>query len=290
MKLKFLSVVLLTASVSALAVACGGAAEEASPGDTDDVTNDEANAAKITAGNFKLYDQPRATPNPSCDVHTKIDLKSVGGSSATLSEGLGGTCEIYVVPNPRTYKLKDAGGSCGSRIFTGSVTKGGKKYAVKITDHRKRVCEDVIPALLIVEETVPGFPGAITTTKYSFDGAPGGTAITAEGTLTRTMGIGGENTGYSIATASGMLELVLDAGEKNQFVEGKKARVKGDSKLLSGVETRDRKAIDVKEMLVCPNPGTINCMPGPNVRLSSLCSGESSQWVSANCQGVNFVY
>lgn len=288
MKHTLFSMVMAVAAVSSLVVACGGNAEEADGANADDVTNDEANAAKVKAGSFKLYDQPHATPNASCDVHTKIDLTSTGGSKATVSEGLEGTCELYVMPNPRTYKLKDAGSSCGSRIFKGSVTKGGKKYSIKITDHRTRLCEDIIPALLVVEETVPGFPGAITTTKYSYDQAPPAQTVTAEGTLTRTFGIGGENTGYSIATASGLTELVLDAGEASEFAEGKKARVKGTPTLLSGVETQNRPAIDVQEMLVCPNAGTINCMPGG--ALSPLCASDATAWVTANCPGVGFVY
>lgn len=295
MKLTALSSLLL--SVAALSLATVGCAADADTDggaedgpDSDDVTVDEANAAKVTPGSFKLYGQPRATPNPNCDPHTKLTLEASRYSTAKLEEGLEGFCEIAVVPNPRTYRLRLASTSCGSRIYTGSVTKSGKKYAVKITDHRTRLCEDVVPAAVIVEETVPGFPGAITTTKYSYDGAPSGQTVTLEGTLTRSFGIGGENTGTSIKTATELVELILDSGEQNQFVDGKKARAKGEIKYLSGVETRNRKALDVKELLVCPDPGYVNCMPGPNVRLSNLCAPDNRSWVEASCPGVNFTF
>lgn len=292
MKLTALSSLLLSAAVLSLATAgCAADTDGAEDGaDGDDVTVDEANAAKVAPGSFKLYGEPRATPNPNCDPHTKLTLAAGHYSTAKLEEGLDGFCEIAVVPNPRTYRLRLAGTSCGSRIYSGSVTKSGKKYAVKITDHRTRLCEDVVPAAVIVEETVPGFPGAITTTKYSHDGAPSGQSVTLEGTLRRSAGIGGENTGSSIQTASELVELILDPGEQNQFVDGKKARAKGEIKYLSGVETRNRKALDVKELLVCPDPGYVNCMPGPNRRLSNLCASDNRSWVEANCPGVNFTF
>jgi len=90
-----------------------------------------------------------------------------------------------------------------------------------------------------------------------------------------------------MATESGMIELILDPGERNQFVDGKRARVKGKLTTLSGVETHDRPAVDVSAMLVCPNPGWINCMPGPTVRPGGYC-GENRSWVQANCEGVDF--
>jgi hypothetical protein len=289
MKLKALSVFLLAAAAASLSMACSADTTD-DAGDDDDVAVAEAISAKVTPGSFKLYMNPRAEPNPSCDVHTKLDLKAAHFSTATLAEGLAGFCEIAVIPNERTYRLRAAGNDCGSRIFTGSRKKDGKSYAIKITDHRSRLCENVVPAAIIVEETVPGFPGAITTTKYSYDGSPAGQQVTLEGTLQRSFGIGGENTGSSIATSSGMVELILDDGERNQFVDGKKARAKGEIRFLSGVETHNRKALDVKEMIVCPDPGYVNCMPGPNRRLSNLCSSENSTWVTANCPGVQFTH
>lgn len=221
MKLKALSFFLLAAATASLTAACSADTSEAGAddGDGDDVSVDEANAAKVMPGSFKLYSQPHANPNPGCDVHTRLTLAAGAYSTAKIEEGLDGFCEIYVEPNPRTYRLRLAGTDCGTRIYAGSVTKKGKKYSVKITDNRTRLCENVVAAAVIVEETVPGFPGAITTTKYSHDGQP-------------VTGPGG---------------------------------------------------------LVCPAPGYVNCMPGPNVRLSNLCAAENRRWVSANCPGVSYL-
>ena len=104
-------------------------------------------------------------------MHTKLVLSADGGSRAKLEEAVGGFCEIAVFPNARSYKLRLAGTGCGSKTYTGSFRKGGKQHKVTITDHRTRTCRDLVPAKIIVEETVPGFPGAITMTKYSNDRA-----------------------------------------------------------------------------------------------------------------------
>jgi hypothetical protein len=289
MKLKALSVFFFAAATASLAMACSSAdAGDESHGDSDNVNEQDATTAKVTPGSFKLYSKPHTVPSAGCDVHTALDLKADVYSTASLQESVGGLCQLAVMPNPRTYRLRLASTDCGTRVYTGSITKNGNPWSIKITDNRARTCENVIAAAVIVEETEPGFPGPITTTKYSMDASPAPAQVTLEGTLTRTFGIGGENTGRSIATASGMVELILDAGEQNQFVAGKKARAKGVSKLLSGVETHDRKALEVSELLVCPDAGHIDCMPGPNVRLSNLCAGDNRSWIQANCAGVQF--
>lgn len=290
MKLSYVTLSLLALACAPFAAACTADTSDAADADGDEVSSEEAISARVTPGEFKLYAQPRANPNPSCDVHTKLVLSADRGSKAHLEEVVGGFCEIYVAPNPRDYRLRSAGTSCGSRYYTGSYRKNGQRYTINITDHRTRTCRDLVPAKIIVEETSPGFPGPISVTKYSFDGQPpqGGETITVDGELFTSFGIGGENTGTSIKTANASYELVLDAGEKNQFVDGKKARVTGKKTFLSGVETSNRPAIDVESMLVCPNPGWINCMPGPNVRLSNLCAADNRSWVQANCPGVSY--
>jgi hypothetical protein len=132
----------------------------------------EANAAGVQPGSFVLYDEPNVEPNPNCNVHTKLALTDDGASRAALEEAVGGFCEIYVAPNPRSYDLKDAGTSCGSRIFTGTVRSGVELYSIRITDHRTRICRDLPPAMIIVEETreTPD-TGPVTTTMYSHDRA-----------------------------------------------------------------------------------------------------------------------
>lgn len=155
----------LLAVVPLFAACTAGSAEDAGG-----VSEAEANAAGVAAGSFKLYDQPGATPTPFCDVHTTLTL---GAGKANVAEALSGACEIYVAPNPREYALTAAGTSCGSRIWTGKAQRGIELYSITITDNRTRVCDDLIPALIVVEETIETpDTGPLTTRKYSYDRGP----------------------------------------------------------------------------------------------------------------------
>lgn len=263
--------------------------EGATDDEGSDVSTEEALRTRVNPGTFKLYAEPRHEPNPSCDLFTQLVL-TASPARATLTEQLSGNCKIAVRTDNRYYNLREVPTGCGSKQYKGSFRKQGRLRAVTITDHRTRTCKDLVPAKIVLEETASGFPGPITTTKYSYDGQPASPAITASGTLVSVMGIGGESTGAAIKSDQGFFELVLDAGEQNQFVDGKTARVKGTRTTLSGVETKDRPAIIVDEMLVCPDPGTLNCMPRPNVRLSSLCAPENRSWVVASCPGVTYAF
>jgi hypothetical protein len=277
-KLSLFSVGLL---LSLSAVACATSGEDAASGDEADSTG-----SRVTPGEFELGDAPHSVPT-DCDVHTHLSLKD-SPSTATLTEVVGGMCRLAVQPNERTYKLHLKQTDCGSLIYTGSLKDG---RSITITDNRARTCEDVLEALVVVQETNLSSYDSTTKTMYSRDPATGaGAAITVTGKLVHTVGIGGENTGSSIQNADGTTELVLDAGEVNQFIENKTARVSGTVTYLNGVETHDRKAIDVTEIVVCPDPSTINCVPGPTVRLSNLCSNDNQTWVKANCPGVNYVF
>lgn len=111
--------------------------------------------------------------------------------------------------------------------------------------------------------------------------------VEVEGTLKKTAGIGGENTGASIQTASGLTELVLD-DHAAEFVDGRFAKVTGKKTTLSGVETHDRPAIEVKALLVCPAPNAvIDCMP-PIAPGNTIC-GQDRAWIQAKCQGVQYL-
>lgn len=276
-----LSGFVVLSSIALLAAGCGVDAT-GTPDDGDGVSEADAISAKVTPGTFRLYGQPGAQPNAGCDVHTNLVLAASSYSTAHLEEVVGGMCMIAVRPDPRTYRLRLDGTSCGTRVYKGSLTQNGARSEITITDNRARTCLDAIAARIVVEETRDGR----TTTKYSYDGDAAGGEVTVTGKLVHTVGIGGENTGTSIQTTTETTELVLDAGERNQFVENKTARVKGTVTYLSGVETHDRKAIDVSEMLVCPDPGWINCMPAREVR--PLCTPENRSWIEANCAGVSF--
>jgi hypothetical protein len=151
------------------AVACllvaGCAVDSTADTDEDAVSAEEAVKAGIAAGTFKLYEQPRHQPNASCDVHTAIELSSYrSGSRIDLKNVVGGLCEIYVEPQERFYRLRFDGTSCGSRIYKGRKKINGKTRDITVTDHRTRMCRDLVPAKIIVEETDQP-------TKYSFDGA-----------------------------------------------------------------------------------------------------------------------
>lgn len=168
MKIASLASLALLTVLAPLAAGC--AADDASG---DGVAEAEANAAGVVEGKFKLYDEPQAEPNPMCDVHTSLTLSNRDGGRADLDEVVGGDCEIYVPSNPRFYRLRDAGTECGSRIYAGSFRRGGETYAIRITDHRARACRDLVPALVVVEETrVPQGASPVTTMSFSHD-APG---------------------------------------------------------------------------------------------------------------------
>ena len=269
----------------------GCAVDAQEPEQGDEVSAEDALRSGVKPGEFVLHHEANHTANPKCDSWVDLKLKSSG--RAELSNRLTGHCALVAMFNPdnRAYTLRQTGTSCGSKIYEGSrrVALGPAKTGlakIKITDHRTRLCEDLRLSILEVEETGPGFPGPITTHYFSQDNQKEEVEVT--GKLVRTFGIGGENTGSSIASKEGMFELVLDDGERNQFQAGKTARVRGTKTTLSGVETHNRPAIDVSDMLVCPDPGFINCMPGPNVRLSNMCGNVS--WVTDNCPGVQFAF
>lgn len=111
-----------------------------------------AMAAKTES--FKLYAQPHHKPNPSCDSYTSLSIEyGKDGITATLVNRLGGMCELFVEPNPRAYvaPLQVSKDNCGSVTYAYRA-RGTGQPIFKLVDHRRRVCEDVIPALIVVTE------------------------------------------------------------------------------------------------------------------------------------------
>jgi len=153
-----------------LTVAVAGCATDVETDSDEDLVSaeDAIKAQGITPGSFKLYAEPGHVANPTCDIHTALELKSVGGARATLREAVSGLCEIYVEPQPRTYRLRLEGTACGSKIYKGTKKVQGEIRNITITDHRARLCRDLQPAKIIVEETDKS--GA-TRVRYSADGA-----------------------------------------------------------------------------------------------------------------------
>ncbi len=272
-------------SVVSLSLLAGCAAQtNAEDADSQGVSADEAIKTGLTPGVFEMYGDPGHTPT-GCDVHTRLTLSNP--AKATLEQVVGGMCMIAVMPDARSYRLRESDGGCGSKIYTGSFHAKDGEHSIKITDNRTRLCLDVLAANVVSEETVPGFPGPITTTLYSMWPKPASSDVTVEGTLFHSVGIGGENTGFSVRESDGtVLELVLDAAQQSEFIAGKVARASGTSTLLGGIETHDRKAIDVKDLLVCPDAGTIDCMPPTSAK---ACAPANRSWIEASCKGVSYV-
>lgn len=238
--------------VSVLALACGltaltGCAADATSdeGSEDPAASEDALKANIQPGTFKLYAQAGATPSQYCDVHTQIDLKNVNGARAVLAErlGAGSTCKLMVFPNAREFSLKKAGTSCGSTTYKGSRQKDGKKYAITVTDHRFRLCDDAVPARIVVEETAPGEPP---TTRYSYDGLPRITGQFAAGDVNSLSGkLFAAMKAYALANPSDTAHFVQAVGGSTVTFEsnGNLAQCTG-AVLMGGVKYTCR--LDVK--------------------------------------------
>jgi len=240
--------------------------------------------APIAAGSFELLTKPRYTPK-SCDQLTKLDLSDM---NAHMSDSLVSPCMTFVAVDPQTrdYHLTRTGSSCGSTMYEASFKKGSESWSIKLTDNRARLCRDVIPALIVIEETHNGHAEKLYSNDTKLGGLPPSAETTVEGKVEHVMGIGGETTGVAIYTDHGSFELIVDAAERAKIVDGQKARVKGKKTTLSGVETHNRPAIDVSDLLVCPSAGYIDCMPGGPV--ADACKSDNRSWIQDNCEGVSF--
>jgi hypothetical protein len=94
----------------------------------------------------KLYSSATLDVNPVCDVHLSVNLVPMaGGVLAELANGLDGVCEIFVDPNPRSYRLSYKGQSCGSVIYEDAES------GVQLIDHRNRRCFDLMPVIELKE-------------------------------------------------------------------------------------------------------------------------------------------
>lgn len=102
------------------------------------------------------------------------------------------------------------------------------------------------------------------------------------GKLALVAGIGGESTGVAISFDGASAELVLSPDDRARVVDGRTARVTGTRTTLSGVETHDRPAINVSNLLVCPAPGAhVDLMPPVDA---------DTTWIGANCPGLSVTY
>lgn len=133
-----------------------------------DTTEETASStAAITGEEFRLDEDVFPEPNSgTCDVYTKMTLDLSEGYVA-LEEKMEGECKIAVDPNPRTYHLQLTGTPCGSRVYEAHVTTNGEARDLTLTDHRTRLCRDLVPARIIVDEA--NRDGSGFRTLYSFD-------------------------------------------------------------------------------------------------------------------------
>lgn len=109
-------------------------------------------------GRFALYSEPGHVVNPGCDVGTSLvlDTGKLSGEFAVLEEFVSGLCKIFVAPDTRFATLIQTGTSCGSKFYAGTVRTDEGNRHIEITDHRGRVCRDLVPAKIIVKETFRG--------------------------------------------------------------------------------------------------------------------------------------
>ena len=115
-------------------------------------------AAEFATGAFELYAEPHFQPGGFCDkgVRLTLDKTALQGNVAVLENFLNGACEIFVPANPRHYKITSVtDDGCGSRIYKGTRQGQRGTYEVEIVDNRGRLCENVIPALVVVTERGP---------------------------------------------------------------------------------------------------------------------------------------
>lgn len=137
-------------------------------GCTAEATEDTASSsAAITGEEFRLYDSLFAEPGGTCDIFTKMTLDLTEGYVG-FEEKMSGECKIAIAPDPRVYHVELTGTPCGSRVYQAHVTTDGKAREVTVTDHRSRLCRDMVPARIIVSET--SMDGTDTRTFYTYDG------------------------------------------------------------------------------------------------------------------------
>lgn len=113
-----------------------------------------------TPASFKLYSEAHVEITPSCDFYTQLNLDS-SALIASMENKLAGTCELALLPDPRSYNLSASTDGCGAVIYKGQ----NALRSIEITDNRTNTCEIPLPALVVVtEKTVAGAH-----TYYSYD-------------------------------------------------------------------------------------------------------------------------
>jgi hypothetical protein len=147
---------------TSLAIALGLAACAAPTSEEVADAEEAVRGASIAPGTFRLHTQPNHTEDLACDNYTSLELTPNG--RAKLVSMLTGRCALtaFYAPFIRDYSLRQTGTNCGSKIYEGTTRVDGPvargRAKIKITDHRSRVCRDLVPAKIIVEEAATGLP------------------------------------------------------------------------------------------------------------------------------------
>lgn len=114
-----------------------------------------AMAKDFPTGKFTMYGEPHHKVNAFCDrgATLTMDKTTLNGNVAMLENFLQGACEMFVPANPRLFKITSVtDDGCGSTIYKGSFQGNRGLVEIEITDNRGRMCENVIPALIVVTE------------------------------------------------------------------------------------------------------------------------------------------
>ena len=107
-------------------------------------------ALNASAETMKLYSKPHANPNPGCDVYTLMTL-DLDAKEVTLVNRVSGMCELYVVPNKRSYTIENVQNDSGDLTIQGTDMNTGA--TIQIADHRRSPFEVAYAALVMVEES-----------------------------------------------------------------------------------------------------------------------------------------
>lgn len=114
----------------------------------------DATVLALPGTTFKLYPDTDVAIDPSCDVHTVLELSA---NKAVLREAVTGSCGA-VEPLLREYPLTLSEEECGAKTFTGSTrmtTPFEANLRITLTDNRARTCGKS-GAKIVVEEDQEG--------------------------------------------------------------------------------------------------------------------------------------